>query len=58
MAGKNSLISLFSGAGGMDAGFQMAGGFNLLLANDILCAPALTYTQNFGHALVDAENFK
>jgi len=58
MAGKNSLISLFSGAGGMDAGFQMADGFNLLLANDILYAPALTYTQNFGHALVDAENFK
>jgi len=42
MAGKNSLISLFSGAGGMDAGFQMADGFNLLLANDILYAPALT----------------
>jgi len=40
----------------MDAGFQMAGGFNLLLANDILCVPALTYRQNFGHVLVDAES--
>jgi len=27
MAGKNSLISLFSGAGGMDAGFPNGGWF-------------------------------
>ena len=57
MANKHFLVSLFSGAGGMDTGFQMAGGFNLLLANDILYAPALTYTQNFGHTLVDADDF-
>jgi len=56
MSNKHSVISLFSGAGGMDIGFQMAGDFDILLANDILYAPALTYTRNFGCTLVDVEN--
>lgn len=56
MSNKHSVISLFSGAGGIDIGFQMAGDFDILLANDILYAPALTYTRNFGCTLVDVEN--
>jgi len=56
MSNKHSVISLFSGAGGIDIGFQMAGNFDILLANDILYAPALTYTRNFGCTLVDVEN--
>jgi len=52
-----SLISLFSGAGGMDLGFKMNGSFNLLLANDILSPPALTYAENFGHTVVDVSEF-
>jgi DNA (cytosine-5)-methyltransferase 1 len=54
---EHSLISLFSGAGGMDLGFKMNGGFNLLLANDILPTPALTYAANFGHTTVDISEF-
>lgn len=57
MTNKFTLISLFSGAGGMDAGFQMEGGFRLLLANDILSPAALTYAENFGHKVVDVSEF-
>ena len=52
-----SLVSLFSGAGGMDLGFRMSGGFNLLLANDILSPAALSYAENFGHTVVDVSDF-
>lgn len=57
MGDKYSLISLFSGAGGMDVGFQMEGGFKVLLANDILSKPAFTYAQNFGYTIVDIKDF-
>ena len=57
MVNKFTLISLFSGAGGMDAGFQMEGDFRLPLANDILSPPALTYAENFGHKVVDISEF-
>jgi len=57
MRDKYNLISLFSGAGGMDAGFQMKGSFKLVLANDILSPPAFTYAENFGHKVVDVSKF-
>ncbi|MGC9202682.1 MAG: DNA cytosine methyltransferase [Thermoproteota archaeon] len=52
-----SLVSLFSGAGGMDAGFQMEGGFSMILANDILSSSALTYSENFGHSIINVSEF-
>lgn len=47
------LVSLFSGAGGMDMGFKFTGKFKTLLANDILSPPAQTYAQNFNHRITD-----
>ena len=42
-----NMISLFSGAGGMDVGFRLAG-FNVMLANDSWKAAAETYKMNDG----------
>lgn len=59
MRSKNfKMASLFSGAGGMDVGFSETNKFKMLLANDILSAPAQTYVENFPHkiaAVADAE---
>ena len=41
------MISLFSGAGGMDVGFRRAG-FNVMLANDLWNVAAETYRMNDG----------
>lgn len=46
-----NLISLFSGAGGMDLGFKNAG-FNILWANDFNKDAAYTYKQNIGDHIV------
>ncbi|WP_218184410.1 DNA cytosine methyltransferase [Thermoanaerobacter thermocopriae] len=54
---KYSVISLFSGAGGMDLGFHMDGSFKFLVANDILQTPALTYAANFSHEIVSVDKF-
>jgi len=47
------IVSLFSGAGGLDLGLYLAGiGIDeFTVANDILTAPAKTYCLNFGHTL-------
>lgn len=49
------MFSLFSGAGGMDLGFMQTDKYRLLLANDILNAPALTYECNFKHKIYDID---
>ncbi|MEM4640463.1 MAG: DNA cytosine methyltransferase [Thermofilum sp.] len=41
------VVSLFSGAGGLDWGFREAG-FEIVFANDVLEAPMRTYSRNFG----------
>lgn len=53
-----SLISLFSGAGGMDLGFSLKNSFNLLFANDILEPPAQTYSFNFKHQIIDLKSLQ
>ncbi len=41
----------------MDLGFKIEGSFKMLLANDILSPPALTYAENFGHSVIDVSEF-
>ena len=45
------LISLFSGAGGMDLGFEQAG-FNILWANDFDEDATITYQNNIGNIML------
>ena len=54
---KYRMATLFSGAGGLDMGFEMSGRFNMLFANDILQEPAESYSNNFQHRIEDVLNF-
>lgn len=49
--GKYKVISLFSGAGGMDLGFINAG-FEIIWANDIIPEAIETYKKNIGNHIV------
>jgi len=44
---KYKVVSLFSGAGGLDLGFVLSGRYSILLANDILPHAVETYSHNF-----------
>ena len=48
------IISLFSGAGGLDLGLQQAGN-NIIWANDIDPDAVATYRKNIGHHIVEAD---
>jgi len=43
-----SIVSLFSGAGGLDLGFVQTGRYRVLFANEILLPAAATYAKNIG----------
>ena len=45
---RYNLVSLFSGAGGLDLGFKQTGAFEVIFANDISLPACLTYSANFG----------
>ena len=49
-----TLVSLFSGAGGMDLGFKKAG-FNILWANDFNLDATITYKNNIGDHIVHGD---
>jgi DNA (cytosine-5)-methyltransferase 1 len=52
MTSKNlTVVSLFSGAGGLDLGFKQAG-FDILWANDFEKDAVETYKNNIGHEIV------
>ena len=50
---KFTVVSLFSGAGGLDLGFLSSGFFQIVFANDILLPAMQTYSANFGLKLVN-----
>ena len=45
---KFAVVSLFSGAGGLDLGFVQTGFYEVVFANDILAPAMQTYSRNFG----------
>lgn len=45
------VVSLFSGAGGMDLGFKQAG-FDIIWANDFVADAVQTYSQNIGKHII------
>lgn len=47
-------VSLFSGCGGMDLGFQQAG-FNIVFANDFDKYAAQSYRHNFGEHMIEGD---
>jgi len=47
-----AVVSLFSGAGGLDLGFAQTGLYEVVFANDILAHAMRTYSRNFGLKLV------
>jgi DNA (cytosine-5)-methyltransferase 1 len=53
---KFKLVSLFSGAGGLDLGFLWSGRFEILFANDISLPAMRTYSSNFSLKLSICEN--
>ena len=54
---KYRMATLFSGAGGLDTAFEESEKFELVFANDRLSAPAKSYSKNFSHKIVDADDF-
>ena len=50
---KFNVLSLFSGAGGMDLGFMLSNKFRVLFANDILPDSAATYAENFHSVIIN-----
>jgi len=49
---RYTLVSLFSGAGGLDLGFKLTGSFDIRFGSDILAPAVETYSYNFGAKLV------
>jgi DNA (cytosine-5)-methyltransferase 1 len=52
---KPKLLSLFSGCGGLDLGFKMAG-YEPVWANDFEHWSCETYKKNFGDHVVEGSN--
>ena len=51
------MATLFSGAGGLDSGFVNTGKFQSVIANDLLDAPADTYSKNHKTKIVTVKEF-
>jgi DNA (cytosine-5)-methyltransferase 1 len=52
---KYSVVSFFAGVGGIEYGFEKAGGFETIWANEIDKHAAITYRKNFKHCLVNCD---
>jgi DNA (cytosine-5)-methyltransferase 1 len=53
---KFNIASLFSGCGGLDLGFELAGHFNIAFANDIYYPSCKTFSKNFSLKIVEGSN--
>jgi len=53
---KFKVVSLFSGAGGLDLGLVQTGKFKIIFANDILESSLITYSRNIGLKFVKSIN--
>jgi DNA (cytosine-5)-methyltransferase 1 len=51
---NKTVVSLFSGAGGMDLGFKQAG-FDIILANDFEKDACKTYVKNIDNNIVEGD---
>ncbi|MEX0862162.1 DNA cytosine methyltransferase [Nitrosopumilus sp.] len=54
---RYKIATLFSGAGGLDSGFTKTGKFESQIANDILPAPAETYSKNHHTEIQSVDEF-
>ena len=54
---SKKMISLFTGAGGLDWGFHNSGEYELVTSNEILKPHLKTYTDNYKIPLVDIEDY-
>lgn len=54
---KKKIISLFTGAGGLDWGFHNNGDYDLIVSNEILKSHLKTYTDNNKILLMDIDNY-
>src|SRR5205807_3736346 len=52
------VVSLFSGAGGLDLGFELTGRFRSVLANDVVGVAVKTFSANFGVPMISVETPK
>ena len=48
------VVSLFSGAGGLDKGFELAG-FDIIWANEINASACKTYRMNLGNYIIEGD---
>lgn len=55
MGQEHTIFSLFSGAGGLDLGFEWNGNFRSRFGNEIKFPPAHTYSHNFKVSLVTSQ---
>lgn len=51
------MISLFTGAGGLDWGFHNSGNYDLVISNEILAPHLKTYTDFYRIPLINLENY-
>lgn len=54
---SKKMISLFTGAGGLDWGFHNSNEYELVTSNEILKPHLKTYTDNYKIPIVDIESY-
>ncbi len=55
---KNNLISLFTGAGGLDWGFHNSNNYNLIASNEILKTHLQTYSEHYNIPLIKLSEYE
>lgn len=55
MSEQIKVISLFSGCGGLDLGFEQVGGYKTVWANDFKHEACLTFRKHFGDVILEGD---